>query len=993
MDHYNASSKQIDLVPELTGTENTLRERYEVSVSDQPYLYIPTAVTPETYYIRSAKFNLLNLNDMILANDTFSPIIDSIILNPVASGKFSTKAVELSALPNPILATSQNFLFDGLAYNKNILENYVDNLYTGKVNDWDSNGLKVGSCEEYAYEKFYDFSLFKDFDSLHGNDPFRVVEYAYRNASLDENNINIVQSDLKPGAIGSKFMYTFSSLSASALDTISRNGVLDSSTEPISVFQEMKLNYMPYGYSNTVNSGNKSYFYESDSPDISVDVYWNHVFAKNQIRLVCADPTNPNCVITPNYDFMPKNFFVEVMGHINKTNQTRTAGIVLSNPDLISVFDDTGFGPAQECYNNNFQFHFLMLQGAKRLYPNSTTLKNKLLEFKLLRKHLIQLLSERTKYENSINPTLTLTPSEYILSSSETLPPSEKDYAMMRVNEYKSSHAPATKKNKASIINAVDVHGIQTVDSILKKIDDQIEAVLLEAKAKGCLDVALWGNTHNYPINSTTNKYDLDYDKALCDWSPEMFTTAAVTLIPDKVYENVYSDCNRTVADDFHTAQVDNYKFQFPSMCQDTPLFQAWSPNKYVDYTKSTIKFHEFETLVKQYPEALMDCDSVIQKKTKKDLTDAGMNYFDPITHKIMVSKSRSYYDNVGGEYAGLEFGYALGWLYEGYDTIPNIKTQNIGDRGFVCQNTGFFAFGNYFAGGSFLKQNFTICSAGSYASNKTSGNGRPTPPTLSSQKNTDRINNDINAVAASSGVNSTYFVFIKDEKITYQNNNASTASLTYSHPYSGDTVSYNNSPKLDAQMLSFSATESVPICGIISITISGAVTGYITADTFVNADKQLNYQSNACKALNYNFTPHMDFDGFASASVTAGISGVASISAGVDVGLKFIGISFPYTANLALSQGNGTADDIPFNYDINIKAYSNLDQEITLLSGYLGAFVKIEYIIDSNTYRQTLFSWDGIRFTGNIDRVGSQEVPFSVPVRALYGLSQNLSF
>ena len=108
----------------------------------------------------------------------------------------------------------------------------------------------------------------------------------------------------------------------------------------------------------------------------------------------------------------------------------------------------------------------------------------------------------------------------------------------------------------------------------------------------------------------------------------------------------------------------------------------------------------------------------------------------------------------------------------------------------------------------------------------------------------------------------------------------------------------------------------------------------------------------------------------------------------------KFVGVRFPYNAQLSVTQKNGIPQDRLFNYDVNVNAFNNLDQEITLLSGFFGAFVKIEYVIGSDTYRQTLFSWDGIRFGGNVDRVGHLGedgiTPLSVPVRALYGLSKN---
>lgn len=1000
-DHYAASKKELDLVPELAGSEATLRERYDVSYADQPYLYVPISVTPETYYMRNAKFNLLNINDNILANTTLHPLLLDLEFNPTTVpllGKFGSKAPLITdQLSQPVRANNPKYMFEGMVYNKNLIGLYLDSLYTGKVKAWNDNGAKVESCEEYAYEKFYDISLFKDFMSLHNDDPLRVVEYAYRDSNIIANEIVANKNDLLPGAIGSKFMATFilDGISASLSDVIQRKeGV------PRSIFKEMEIYY-----------SNNSSFYEQNSPDISVDVYWDHVFAQNQVRILCADPTNQGCVYFPVINKMAKNFFVEVMGRIDRGNQTRTNGIVLSNADLTSVFDDSGFGYAQECYDNNFVHHFLMLKGAKQQYPNTTTLKRKLLEFKLLRKHLIQLLAARAKWETRLSP-YTKKFSESVITSSETLPPSEKEYATMKLYENISKPMLAMKSNKKGkgskaaigIDIDIDIINVITLENILKKIDGQIETVLLEAKSKGCLDVYMWDGTdgtpnHNYPINNTSESIDLEYNRAVCDWTPEMFTTSAVTLIPDSYFENIYTDCKRITGGDFDDMGVDHFTFQFPSMCEDNTRFTVWHPNDPVDYTGNTVELHKFESLVKKYPEALLDCDSIIAGQVKKTLADANMNYYDPVTRKVMMSKSRSYYDSVGGEYAGLNFGYALGWLYEGYDDIATIQNNNIDNRNFVCEKTGFFAFGNYFSGGSFLGRDFTICSAGSYASNKTSGASRPVPPTLEKKTNEDRINNDINTVASEKGVNTNYFMFIKNEKMTFSYNNGgfsqTPVKYTHSQPYSGDTLAYQ-SPAPEAQMISVDVQKSVPICGIISITIRGAVTGDIDAATVVNdTDKQMQYIGNACKTLNFAFTPHMDFDAFAQASITAGIAGVASISAGVETGLKFIGIRFPYSTKLSVSQANGTVNDRPFNYDIYVNAYNNLDQEITLLSGFFGAFVKIEYIFDSDTYRQTLFSWDGIKFNGNVDRVGQnidgEIVPLAVPVRALYGLSKSV--
>lgn len=1026
--NFNSSKQQLDLVPELSGSEDTLRERYTISYADQPNLFVPTSITPATYYMRNAKFNLLNINDKLIATTTLQPLLTTLEFNPttipsglsMSKSKAASMAGQLS-LPTS-LALNAEFKFQGLNYSRDMIQSYVDNLYTGKVAAWNENDEYVESCEEYAYEKFYDFSLFKDFMSLHEDEPLRVVEYAYRGSALDQNGIYIMDdANPQPGAIGTKCMsHVASSLNdGNGYDFLRRKG--DNS---LSMFTEMRIYYNK----NYVNGPDPlavsgiAHFEQGPSPDISTDIFSNIVFSKGLLRtMVCSGPME-NCVITETRDFMPKNFFVEVLGHISKTNTDRQVGIVLSNSDLLDLIGTNEMSYAMDCYNNNFEFHFLMLKAAKRLYPTNTALINKLHEFKLLRIHLIQLMAERAHFEN-YSFAFQSRPSERILKNSETLAPSEKDYATMKLDE-NTTTPPASKSGADSkaIIDIIDtdiLDGVVSIDSVLKKYDDQIEAVLLEAKTKGCLDLTVsdadldFGtngvgqNAHNYltinnqsfPDTYTDDTIDFLFDKALCDWTPEMFTTTAITLIPESDYENVYADCNRVTGGDFDDMSVDNFKFQFPSACQDLYLFSVWEPNTYQDYTESTVTFHQFESLIKKYPEAILDCDSIIQGQTKKALADADMNYYDPVTGKVMMSKSRSYYDSVGGEYAGLEFGYALGWLYEGYDDIAAIQNQGIDNRDFVCEKTGFFTFGNYFAGGSFLKQDFTLCSAGSYASNKTSGT-RPVPPTLTDSENENKINNDINAVASETGVSTTYFMFIKNEKMTFSYDNGdfnqTPVHTTHSEPFTGDTLSYQ-SPAPDAQMLSLDVQKSVPICGIISITIRGAVSGDIDADTSVNTDKRMQYavDTDTCKTLNFSFTPHMDFDAFAQASVTAGISGVASISAGVEMGLKFIGIRFPYTTQLSVSQNNGTGDDRPFNYDIEVNAYNNLDQEITLLSGFFGAFIKVEYIIGSDTYRQTLFSWDGIQFTGNLDRVGQNIdntiIPLSVPVKALYGLSQSL--
>jgi len=1024
--HFNASKRELALVPELSGSEETLRDRYNVSYADQPYLFMPVSVTPATYYMRNAKFNLITINDKLLATTTLHPLLPELEFNPatIPSGLSipTSKGVsKLAQLPFPITQDQTDFTFQGMSYTMDMLQSYYDNLYTGKVAAWNENGDKVESCEEYAYEKFYDFSLFKDFMALHEDEPLRVVEYAYRGSALDQNGIYITDDNQDdPGAIGTQCMtHLASSLNGgTGYDFMKRRG-----GDPQSIFTEMAIYYNKFVQGVDPNALHGiSHFEQRPSPNISTDIFSDLIFSKNLPTMSCVGGLD-HCVITENRNFMPKNFFVEVLGHISKTNTDRTKGIVLTDTGLLDLIGTPEMSYAMDCYNNNFEFHFLMLKSAQRLYSTSTALKNKLLEFKLLRKHLIQLMAERTRYEN-FSIILQSRPTQRILNNSETLPPSEKDYAAMKVDEYITTPAASKSQAGSKAIGIDDFDIIDIIDdiipitSILKNIDDQIQAVLIDAREKGCLDLDISAadldfgsaqdgqithnyatlNTFSYPNSYTDETIDFLYDKALCDWIPEMLTETVITLIPDVYYENVYADCMRITGGDFQTMDVDNFRFRFPSQCGPLFLFNIFNPNTFNDYTENTLTFHQFESLIKKYPEAILDCDDIIQAKAKKALADADMNYYDPVTGRVMMSKSRSYYDSIGGQYANLEFGYAMGWLYEGYDDIAAITTLDIANRDFVCEKTGFFAFGNYFAGGSYLGHDFTLCSAGSYSSNKTSGASRPVPPTLADSKIEDKINSDINAVAAETEVSTTYFMFIKNEKMTFTYENDQLVQTpyktTHSQPFSGDTGDYQ-SPDPEVQMLYLDAEKTIPICGFISIRVRGSVTGDIDADTIVNTDKQTLYVNDGCKTMNFAFTPYMDFDAFAQASITAGISGVASISAGVDIGLKFIGISFPYSTQLSITQGNGTADDRPFNYDIFVNVYNNLDQNLTLLSGYFGAFVKVEYLFGSDTYRQTLFSWDGIKFGGNVDRVGQNIddviTPLAVPVKALYGLSESL--
>lgn len=1002
---------EFTLVPEMTGFEstadNTVRARSDVIYKDQPFLFIPLETIPSSYFIHMAQFGLLSTNDMLANDGLHSDDFTTLELDPslVLPRKSKAKAVmDYAVLPQPVMAVSPEYMFQDLGYTIDMLSSYFDSLYTGKVGEWNENGVAVESCEEYTYEKLYDLSLFKDFLALHQDDPVRVVEYAYRGTTPDLEGgwPSYDLSDIQPGAIGTRGLSAYYDLSnyfpgENVEKTLMRKGGYEKTVDPPSVFSEPNLHYAPNSYMEF-----ESEFVTEPTREISYSSYYDNELTPNKPELVGTRWVSPAKL--PH----PKNFFLEVMEGI-KGNESQSEGVVLTDPELISVYEQSDYDLSQVCYTDSFYFHFYMLQAAKRIYPNSTTLKLKLREFQMLRRHLIELLAERSRYESALT-IISDTESEGILRHATTLPRSEKAFAVQRLDEYASGHNTGAMAKDTKALPFIDIIDGPQLVNVFAELDGQIQAVLLEAKEKGCLETDMHSTDTNYlteydPDGVPSNVSDgtmmlfepkLNYNKALCDWTPEMFSVAAEKLLPDDVFEQVYDECKRITCNDFENANIDHYQFRFPSACQDNVKFAAWKPNTYYDYTENTIAFREFESLVKAYPSALLDCDNVIQKATLDDLKEADMSYFDPVSGAIMMSKSLSNYHDIGGTYAGLNFGYALGWLYEGYEDVDSISDNDI-NRGTlsaeVCTNTNFFAFGNYFASGSFLKHDFTLCSAGSYASNKTDGGGRPVPPTLADSRLSTHINSEIKAVAQENNVTTNYFMFIKNEKMTFSyNNNGYTeqpVTVTHSEPFVQNSVNYQNTAATGDQMIKVEMQQSVPICGIISITIRGKVSGDIDADSIVTGDKLGYFNSgHTCKSMDFNFTPFLDFDGFASASVTAGISGVASISAGVDLNLKFAHVAFPYTANLSLSDYNGPDVDIDFNYDIWVKANNSLEQQITLLAGSFGAFVKLEYLVGSDTYHQKLFSWDGIKFNGTIDSLASPETPFHAPIRALNGLA-----
>lgn len=653
-EHYNNEAKSPALVPELDGADRTERERKDVSHHGQSFLYIPGLTSPSRYSFRALKNGLININDGILNGNEHSPVFQALDVNFTPSknksGLLSQSALRKSKAPSSLFTINPqaDYLFEGIDYSNSEMFSMLDSLYVGKNTTWNENGLKVDSCEEYVFEKFYDFTLFKDFASLHHDDPLRVVEYAYRGMSLDDEGIHYADYyNPAAGAIGTRVLR----YGLSSGNVILKKGVA------VWPDPDMNLPTIPSDYDKLINAfhgltfwypnwpGSKSTVIVDFSHDLDVRTLKAHEFYNNYLDGQC-DYTDSGIVCDGTFsqpDYMPKNFFLEVLGKINPSNTEAADGIVLNDDAIKAVYAQPDFDSAalaeNEGYLNDWQHHFVMLQMAKQQQPQSFLRNQKLLEFKLLRKHLIELLAERAFWEKKLRAgiiDLPGTPTSRILTQSDTLGLSEKEFAQKRLDDYQAGNPT---DNTISGISIITPPVITSIPAICAGLDRQIEAVLTDAKTRGCLETDKTPSLHNYPEIGSDDpaSYDLSYDKVFCDWAPEKFSVSAQNVIRAEILDKAYAGCQRTTSGDFEAMNPEAFTFDFPGDCVSETLFSVWHPGEEKDYTQDTSQFRKFEELVAFYPKALSDCDNIIADKALTDLQDYDMNYYDPVTYDEQI--------------------------------------------------------------------------------------------------------------------------------------------------------------------------------------------------------------------------------------------------------------------------------------------------------------------------------------------------------------------
>jgi hypothetical protein len=156
--------------------------------------------------------------------------------------------------------------------------------------------------------------------------------------------------------------------------------------------------------------------------------------------------------------------------------------------------------------------------------------------------------------------------------------------------------------------------------------------------------------------------------------------------------------------------------------------------------------------------------------------------------------------------------------------------------------------------------------------------------------------------------------------------------------------------------LVSLSMTFAV---GFVPLTVAGGATGQLGVDYRFGDDGAASCDGGDFSVSN-SLRPHAKVDAYASASIN-----LAIVEAGIKGVVNLIDLSLPLGGTLSAEGGLFAVDNA-------------VRQTLTALSGYLAAFVEVDYWIDSVYFEVPLFSWEGIKSveTLHADRVGEITIP-----------------
>jgi hypothetical protein len=152
-----------------------------------------------------------------------------------------------------------------------------------------------------------------------------------------------------------------------------------------------------------------------------------------------------------------------------------------------------------------------------------------------------------------------------------------------------------------------------------------------------------------------------------------------------------------------------------------------------------------------------------------------------------------------------------------------------------------------------------------------------------------------------------------------------------------------------DGTLVSVQATFTIVF---VPVTIKGGIAGAIGVGYSIDGEVPLEPQSGDCDILRFTagFSPFAQVDGFASVSIDAVIA-----EAGIRIDLTIVRVDLPFDVTLAI----GINDD----FDLILDIETNLDLIVSMLSGSLSVYFRVLW----EEHKGVIFSWDGLRFVTNL--------------------------
>jgi hypothetical protein len=149
--------------------------------------------------------------------------------------------------------------------------------------------------------------------------------------------------------------------------------------------------------------------------------------------------------------------------------------------------------------------------------------------------------------------------------------------------------------------------------------------------------------------------------------------------------------------------------------------------------------------------------------------------------------------------------------------------------------------------------------------------------------------------------------------------------------------------------LISLSMTFAV---GFVPLTVAAGATGQLGVDYRFGDDGAASCDGGDFSVSN-SLRPHAKVDAYASASIN-----LAIVEAGIKGVVNLIDLSLPLGGTLSAEGGLLAVDNA-------------VRQTLTALSGYLAAFVEVDFWVDSVYFEVPLFSWEGIKSVETLHRDG----------------------